>query len=634
MIELYSCTSSFFARVRSVESLLNDGTAYVVFAIFKELASGIKLTGGEMATTFIQLSVGGPLWGLAMGIAVSHVMRLRAAVGDALTEISVLLCGVYTTFFLAEHYLHVSGVLAVVVFGVFLGKERESIVGHGVSHRNHEFWEMIGFLANALIFAVSGLIIFGLVLTTDIGIASIGALVIMYVALHLIRGIMVETLRQAGLKRAGYGIDGKEALVMVYSGLRGAVGLALAMEVEHDSRIAQRVQEIVMLQVGGIVLLTLLVNGTTAGIVYEYINPYPELKYREALTIRTLIQLDIEVRGTASRHSAETNSGEYSVGGLLEHLSDSPFHGYADWPTVADILPDVTRLSRVGHVLALDRSHPDVNANNVQNTLVALEKKVQERRMSERQMSESFASCDSNSFARKVSRRTSKIFIQSSKFNKVFPDIDINHNVEGNKDQGSAIRNTPLPRLSFSSTDDGVRPHAMKLPSLPRSSASSCESQPSIRLSQSSITPPSPLILANDIADAAEAADSRPGSSATSAGAVFGAVPKLLMIAKKYKGEVGDNSAEIQVKVQAEMRSLMNRVGSKISHEMLDKSGNFSGSEREASLSPISPLSEMKSLRWAQSAVMETLHSGINSEVKTTVYDVVLKTLLMRVETM
>jgi hypothetical protein len=611
-------------RVLFTESLLNDGTAYVVFAIFKELAGGIELTGGEMATTFIQLSVGGPLWGLAMGIAVSHVMRLRAAVGDALTEITVLLCGVYTTFFLAEHYLHVSGVLAVVVFGVFLGKERERIVGHGVGHRNHEFWEMVGFLANALIFAVSGLIIFGLTLTTEIGIASIGALVIMYVSLHLIRGIMVETLRQAGLKQTGYGIDGKEAMVMVYSGLRGAVGLALAMEVEHDSRIAQRVQEIVMLQVGGIVLLTLLVNGTTAGIVYEYINPYPELEYREALTIRTLIQLDIEVRGTASRHVAGTDSGETSVGGLLEHLRESPFHGYADWPTVADILPDVTRLSRVGHVLALDRSHPDVNANVVTSTLVNLEKKVQERRMSERQMSEPLTSNASKAFAKRVSRRTSKIFIQSSKFNTVFPEI---HDVEGNMCGGDTTSNTS-PHGSFGSADGAsLRRNATKLPSLPGSATSSFEAQPALRTSQSSISPPS------SPSGAADAADSSPGSS-NSASAVFGAVPKLLKIAKKHRSQMKEDPAEIQVKVQAEMRSLIAHLGSKIFHEMSEESGVVSEFEREASPSPLSPLSGLKSLRWAQSAVMETLHSGLNSEVKTTVYDVVLKTLLMRVESM
>ena len=142
------------------ESLLNDGTAYVVFAVFKEFSAGVDLSAPDVLATFVQLSIGGPLWGLAAGVAAAYLMRTQAARSDALTEITILVCGVYTTFFLAEYHFHVSGVLAVVVFGVYLGKERELVVGHRVEHRNHEFWEMVGFLCNSLIFTLSGLIIF------------------------------------------------------------------------------------------------------------------------------------------------------------------------------------------------------------------------------------------------------------------------------------------------------------------------------------------------------------------------------------------------------------------------------------------------------------------------------------------
>jgi hypothetical protein len=244
--------------------------------------------------------------------------------------------------------------------------------------------------------------------------------------------------------------------------------------------------------------------------------------------------------------------------------------------------------------------------------------------MSERQMSEPLTSNASKAFAKRVSRRTSKIFIQSSKFNTVFPEI---HDVEGNMCGGDTTSNTS-PHGSFGSADGAsLRRNATKLPSLPGSATSSFEAQPALRTSQSSISPPS------SPSGAADAADSSPGSS-NSASAVFGAVPKLLKIAKKHRSQMKEDPAEIQVKVQAEMRSLIAHLGSKIFHEMSEESGVVSEFEREASPSPLSPLSGLKSLRWAQSAVMETLHSGLNSEVKTTVYDVVLKTLLMRVESM
>ena len=74
------------------------------------------------------------------------------------------------------------------------------------------------------------------------------------------------------------------------------------LQVEHDHRISEGVQHTVLVQVGGIVLLTLLINGTTAGLVYEWLNPYPEGEYQEATTVRALVQLDIEVHGMDSKH--------------------------------------------------------------------------------------------------------------------------------------------------------------------------------------------------------------------------------------------------------------------------------------------------------------------------------------------
>jgi len=383
------------------ESLLNDGSAYVVFAIFKEIAASVDVTPGDAVLRFLQLSVGGPLWGLAMGCAAAFVMRLEAAATDPMTEITTLVCGVYTTFFLAEHHLGVSGVLAVVVFGVYLGKERALVVGRAVEHRNHEFWEMVGFLSNSLIFVLSGLIVHAKLRRVDwskLG-AIFGGLVAMYIALHVIRGLMVEGLRRAGLKSCGYGIGPKESAVMIYSGLRGAVGLALAMEVEHDVRIPKAVRETIIVQVGGIVALTLLINGTTAGLVYEWLNPYPEPPYRESLAVRALVHLDVDVHGDNSRHlcrpattAAKRRSSTIGLdedtldaglvvqagglrAGLLQHLADSPFHGFADFETVVAILPDLTRLTRVGHVIMLDRSDPTVNSRSVEAVLKALETK-------------------------------------------------------------------------------------------------------------------------------------------------------------------------------------------------------------------------------------------------------------------
>ena len=159
------------------------------------------------------------------------------------------------------------------------------------------------------------------------------------------------------------------------------------LQVEHDHRISEGVQHTVLVQVGGIVLLTLLINGTTAGLVYEWLNPYPEGEYQEATTVRALVQLDIEVHGMDSKHleaaaaltgiywgagtAAESSTGDdvnetkedddkkegditgLQKSGLLHQLAESPFHGYADWVSFrvrmscCKFLPDYAKFEHI-----------------------------------------------------------------------------------------------------------------------------------------------------------------------------------------------------------------------------------------------------------------------------------------------
>jgi NhaP-type Na+/H+ or K+/H+ antiporter len=90
------------------------------------------------------------------------------------------------------------------------------------------------------------------------------------------------------LKHIGYGLSLKEACVMVWGGLRGAVSLSLALLVDGNHLIGERARELIFLQTVGIVTLTLLINGTTAGWVYKRLNVYPPNPFRSALATQGL----------------------------------------------------------------------------------------------------------------------------------------------------------------------------------------------------------------------------------------------------------------------------------------------------------------------------------------------------------
>jgi NhaP-type Na+/H+ or K+/H+ antiporter len=105
------------------ESLLNDGSAYVLFLIFKSMAAGthgdeevVKIWFVDAADRkhvygmfmwFVQLAFGGPLVGWICGILASSLLMVCHA--DLLPEVSILLLSWWGTFYLAENVFHVSG---------------------------------------------------------------------------------------------------------------------------------------------------------------------------------------------------------------------------------------------------------------------------------------------------------------------------------------------------------------------------------------------------------------------------------------------------------------------------------------------------------------------------------------------
>jgi len=74
------------------------------------------------------------------------------------------------------------------------------------------------------------------------------------------------------MKNRGQGISKKEAIVLIYGGLRGALGLCLALMVGVDEvAFSLRIREVVVFNMASVATLTLLINGTTTGLLVNYL---------------------------------------------------------------------------------------------------------------------------------------------------------------------------------------------------------------------------------------------------------------------------------------------------------------------------------------------------------------------------
>ena len=184
----------------------------------------------------------------------------------------------YIVFFVAEGTdMHVSGILALVVFGLFMNMSGKTRISAASEHALHYVWGYIGFMAETSIFILSG--VFMGVRTKegneghDIKITGedFGKLIANYLILHVIRFSMIFMFWPA-LKRLGYGMEFRHVVLCSYAGLRGAVGLSLALMVVSNEKVPQYIKDIILLNVGGVAVLTLLINATTTSILVKFLD--------------------------------------------------------------------------------------------------------------------------------------------------------------------------------------------------------------------------------------------------------------------------------------------------------------------------------------------------------------------------
>ncbi len=238
------------------EAILNDGTAIVLFMVFYLPLSG-QTAEMNPFLDFLKVAIGGTLFGLIMARLV--MFWLKKVFNDAMVEIVVLLASAYLTFFIAEDFLHVSGVLAIFGLGITMASVGKTRISPEVVKFLHEFWELAVYLANTLIFIIVGVVIASRV---HFNMTDFIILLILYIGIHVARAAMLAILYPF-MKRSGYGFDFKDLVVTWYGALRGAVGLALALIVAGTELIPVEVRNQFLFLTAGIVLLTLLVNATT-----------------------------------------------------------------------------------------------------------------------------------------------------------------------------------------------------------------------------------------------------------------------------------------------------------------------------------------------------------------------------------
>ena len=139
------------------ESLVNDASALVTLRVAVVAVTTGAFSLWDAGAQFVLVSVGGVLIGLIGGWL---VVRLHAwldctKLADAKLTITITLLTPFAVYLTAEH-LHLSGVLAAVAAGLWVGNRCELVFSDELYQEARAVWEWIEFLLNGLIFILVG----------------------------------------------------------------------------------------------------------------------------------------------------------------------------------------------------------------------------------------------------------------------------------------------------------------------------------------------------------------------------------------------------------------------------------------------------------------------------------------------
>lgn len=235
------------------ESLFNDATAIVLFNILLGIALYGGMSWGALSgagLTFIKVFFGGVLVGVVFGLMFGWVMVWLKA--DAAITLTLSLVMAYSAFVVAEHSLHLSGVMAVVAGAISLGIVAVPRLSHETGETLKETWEFLALVCNTLLFILVGFSVDLPHMLSQSGVILLVVLLLLAARASTIYTLVPLSTRVFHLPKITPG----ERHIMWWGGLKGGLAIAIVLSIPHDLPGYQTLLDVTL----GVVLFTLLVN--------------------------------------------------------------------------------------------------------------------------------------------------------------------------------------------------------------------------------------------------------------------------------------------------------------------------------------------------------------------------------------
>jgi CPA1 family monovalent cation:H+ antiporter len=253
------------ATIVEGEGLTNDGTALVLYTG----AVGSAMVGAVRPGPLVVTLLAAPAGGAALGLAVGWMaVQVRRRIDHSLLEITVSLVTPYLTYVLAEG-AHLSGVLATVTAGVYIGSHLSAIYAPTARLQHFAFLDVLVFLLNAVLFTLVGMQLVrslhwipGIPPTRVV--AVISAVIAVVVASRLV-WMLSGPVSARLFGRVTEAMVWRERTVVAWAGMRGGLSLAaaLALPLRLDDGTPFPYRDLVIVVAASVIVASLLLQGTS-----------------------------------------------------------------------------------------------------------------------------------------------------------------------------------------------------------------------------------------------------------------------------------------------------------------------------------------------------------------------------------
>lgn len=259
LLKTVNAPESIKAKIAG-ESLFNDGIAVVAFNVLLAIAIGTAgdgqnaLESWEIPRLFLVEGLGGALLGLCTGWV---AYRMMSTVNDHIVEVLISLGACAATYAVCVR-LGLSGPIAVVVTGIFIGTRGS----HNVRHRSREFlyvfWQVVDELLNSLLFLLIGLEVLVIEFSPSYAWLVAASIPVVLVArlVSVSAPISLLALRQRFARGS--------IAVLTWGGLRGGVSVALALSLPDSDA-----KSVILASTYAVVVFSIIVQGLTVRWVIE-----------------------------------------------------------------------------------------------------------------------------------------------------------------------------------------------------------------------------------------------------------------------------------------------------------------------------------------------------------------------------